>query len=416
MNVTEEEAREQVQRVLDSEFFQTSETQRRLLKYLADKSLSGATDQLKEYTIGVDALGRPESYDPQRDSTVRFQAGKLRQKILEYYQTAGQADPVLIGFPRGHFKLHFTRRELRRIAPGRRSRALVASLAALVIVAAMAVYWRTSLVRLERATAYATEAWQPALEEFWAPFLATKSPTTVCVGTPMFARMPSVGFIREPETMNRTWDEAMSSKQITKLRQTFPGKPIEPWYAFTGIGEAGGAFLLSKLLSARIPDLQFASSNTLTWNDIGANNLVFVGPSKFNLQIRQLPVEQALSLDTVEDDGVLNLKPLRGEPSLFESVMVDPPNFSGRTYALISRLPGLHKRGHILILAGPWVPGSLAAAQYVTAEPYARELLGRIRLPSGKLPPYYQVLISVKFEHWTPVQISYVLHRVLKAD
>jgi hypothetical protein len=46
-------------------------------------------------------------------------------------------------------------------------------------------------------------------------------------------------------------------------------------------------------------------------------------------------------------------------------------------------------------------------------EGHAKELLSKIRLPSGKLPPYYQVLIKCKFERWTPVQISYVLHHVL---
>src|SRR5208283_4832782 len=72
MAIAESEAREQIQRVLESELFRASELQRRLLRYLAEKSLSGEADQLKEYTIGVEGLGKPESYDPRHDSSVRL--------------------------------------------------------------------------------------------------------------------------------------------------------------------------------------------------------------------------------------------------------------------------------------------------------------------------------------------------------
>lgn len=81
----EDEARLQIQRIVESELFRSSEVQRRLFKYLAEKSLAGEADQLKEYSVGVDALGKLESYDPQHDSTVRIQSSRLRQKIIEYY-------------------------------------------------------------------------------------------------------------------------------------------------------------------------------------------------------------------------------------------------------------------------------------------------------------------------------------------
>ena len=112
MDVSENDALEQIQRLIQSDLFRFSELQRRLLVYLAEKSLRGEADQLKEYTIAVDALAKPESYDPRRDSAVRLQTGKLRQKIREYYVTVGQADPVLVDFPKGRFKLVFSHRDL----------------------------------------------------------------------------------------------------------------------------------------------------------------------------------------------------------------------------------------------------------------------------------------------------------------
>ncbi len=418
MNGTfEDQAREQIQRIFESELFRSSGVQRRLFKYLAEKGLAGEADQLKEYAVGVDALGKPESYDPRHDSTVRIQSSRLRQKIIEYYQTSGQADPVRIDFPRGHFKLLFTPREPPSVPAFERTAwqwrvVSLAALGAFVIAAGLGAYWHASLVRLEQATATVTDAWQPALEEFWGTFLNTKKPTLICLGTPLFIRIPSLGFVRQPYTMH-DWEDAVRSGTVKRLEQSFPGERAEPWYAFTGIGESGGTFLLAKLLGTRIPDLQFATSTALTWNEIGANNLIFVGPPKFNAQIRDLPIEQDLVMQSDNVEGVRNLRPRAGEPAFFGNGIMDAQNQTGETYAVISRLPGLHGRGEVLVLAGPWMPGSLAACQYVTIEAHARELLSKIRLPSGKLPPYYQVLIKCKFEHWTPVQISYVLHHVL---
>src|SRR5688500_1363462 len=67
---------DQVNRILSFTALQHSETHRRLLRYLAEVSIEGRTD-LKEYTIGLDALGKSADYNPQSDSTVRVQIGKL---------------------------------------------------------------------------------------------------------------------------------------------------------------------------------------------------------------------------------------------------------------------------------------------------------------------------------------------------
>lgn len=416
MEIGESEARAQIQHVLESELFRASELQRRLLKYLADKSLSGEADQLKEYTIGIEGLGKPEAYDPRHDSSVRLQASKLRQKILEYYLTQGQADPVHIDFPRGRFKLVFTSREP---APSETPfdqltskwrRITIALGVALAIAVCLCIYWGISATRWRRAASPNTAIWQPALEEFWSPFLNSSTPTLVCVGAPMFLRLqPNSFFLRSPGI--NTWKEAVSSGLVDEVKRAFPGRSVQEWYVFTGVGEAGGAFLLGRLLASRNLKLVFTNSTVLTWNDIGANNVIFVGPPKFNLQVQDLPVVQDLVFEAL---GIRNLRPRPGEPPFFGEGTMDARNYSGEAYALISRLPGLHGNGEILVLAGSLTAGTLAAAQYVTSEVYTRELLRRIRMPNGKVPPYFQAVISAKYKNWTPVELSCVAHRVLQ--
>src|SRR5271163_305655 len=48
---------------------------------------------IKEYQIATEVLGRSTDFDPQLDSMVRVQAGRLRVKLTEYYGTDGAGDP-----------------------------------------------------------------------------------------------------------------------------------------------------------------------------------------------------------------------------------------------------------------------------------------------------------------------------------
>ena len=56
-----EHCEEQVRRVVQSATFRNATTLQQLLQFLAAKTLSGSTEILKEYTIGVEALGDRKS-------------------------------------------------------------------------------------------------------------------------------------------------------------------------------------------------------------------------------------------------------------------------------------------------------------------------------------------------------------------
>ena len=103
--VEENALQSQVERILHSDELRTSEVLRRLLKFLAEKSAAGEADQLKEYVVAIDGLGKHHSYDPRQNSAVRIQVGRLRQKLAEYYRTEGKEDEFLIDLPKGRFKL-----------------------------------------------------------------------------------------------------------------------------------------------------------------------------------------------------------------------------------------------------------------------------------------------------------------------
>ncbi|HTM50580.1 MAG TPA: FlgO family outer membrane protein [Bryobacteraceae bacterium] len=89
--------------------FSTAAGQSRFLRFVVEETLQGRAGLLKEYSIGVEAFGRGESFDPRQDSIVRVEARKLRSNLAEYYQAEGRYDPARIELRKGAYIPTFTR-------------------------------------------------------------------------------------------------------------------------------------------------------------------------------------------------------------------------------------------------------------------------------------------------------------------
>jgi TolB-like protein len=100
--------REELGRILSSGPFAQSRRRQRFLEYIVNQTLAGRGDRLKGYTIAVEVFDRPESFDPVTDPLVRIEAARLREKLREYYDTAGRDDRVLIELPKGAYTPQFT--------------------------------------------------------------------------------------------------------------------------------------------------------------------------------------------------------------------------------------------------------------------------------------------------------------------
>jgi hypothetical protein len=222
------------------------------------------------------------------------------------------------------------------------------------------------------------------------------------LGTPLFAEVPSIGYIRFARVDD--WQAWQGSDRAAAIAGAFPGLPPRLIYGFTGVGEAGAAFELAKFLGSRRQDLRLVRSNLLSWEGIANSDVIFVGPPKFNLQLGEIAIEQALVL---ESTGIRNPNPQPGEPSLLED--------GDEKHALVTRIPGLHGNGEILIFASNSQGGTLAAVQYMTQGRRVEELQDRMRLPDGALPRHFQVVLKAQVKDFTPVQVDYLSHHVLKS-
>lgn len=82
---------------------------RRFLRVTVERTLNGATDQLKEFSLGHDVFDRGEDYDPRTDSIVRVEARRLRKKLRAYYEGEGLLDRIVIEFHPGTYIPRFSR-------------------------------------------------------------------------------------------------------------------------------------------------------------------------------------------------------------------------------------------------------------------------------------------------------------------
>src|SRR6202142_421017 len=101
----------QIDKLVHSQVLHGSESLGKLLRYLAEHSLDHPGSPLKEYQIATEVFGRSPNFDPQSDSTIRVQAGRLRLKIAEYYATEGADEPIQVEIPKGTYAVSFHRRE-----------------------------------------------------------------------------------------------------------------------------------------------------------------------------------------------------------------------------------------------------------------------------------------------------------------
>jgi hypothetical protein len=101
----------QIDKITHSHTLRKAESLCKLLRYLADHALTQPGVSLKEYQIATEVFGRPDDFDPQADSAIRVQAGRLRLKLLDYYSHEGLNDPIVVEMPNGFYAVSFHHRE-----------------------------------------------------------------------------------------------------------------------------------------------------------------------------------------------------------------------------------------------------------------------------------------------------------------
>src|SRR3984893_8327254 len=100
----------QIEKLANSPVLHGSESLCKLLRYMSKHALDHPGASLKEYQIATEVFGRSDDFDPQLDSMVRVQAGRLRGKLAENYSVNSADDAIFVELPKGTYLLAFHHR------------------------------------------------------------------------------------------------------------------------------------------------------------------------------------------------------------------------------------------------------------------------------------------------------------------
>jgi len=399
-----EQCFQQVEKLTNSHILRGSESLCKLLRYLAEHSLDHPGVALKEYQIATEVLGRPVGFDPQSDSTVRVQAGRLRVKLAEYYAHEGPGDPIVVELPRGSYALTFHLRvpgpdvpPSRRIildgevplpkpaTPSTRGWA-IAVLVLSVLLASVLV--ATGMLLSQRIKSQSNTA-QPiarAYQIFWNRFVTSPQQPWVIFS--------NANFVGRPQTNMRYFNASTDSREAILDH-------------YTGVGEVLAIHELDRVFGLLNRQLRVKRGALFSLDDVRNNDLIFIGSPAENLTLLEIPGTQEFVFERVKsgprkgDMEVINVHPTEGESQVF---LASPTSQTvNEDYAIIGLTPGLDPAHSMLILAGTTTVGTQAAAEYVCREDSLAELLRRLGISkAGEIKPF-EALLRVKVTHGVPV-------------
>jgi len=417
-------ARQQVDRILASETLRGSEVLRHLLRFLANKTFAGEADQLKEYVIGLDALGKPPDYDPRRDAAVRLQASRLRQKLEEYYGSEGSNDPVVVELPRGRFKIAWRCsagseslfEPVIKPAPPAPSRTwprLTICLAILLATSTSCCVWLGLLLLLRApAPASVSAGSAPELDAIWHPFISSTHHLIIAFSGLQFARFQRGPgrdiWYRQQDAGN--WDETVNSSEFVALSRLLGHPPATPTSDYATRSELLATFVLGQFLTTRRRDVSIAELSQLSWEQMAENDVIFIAP-------RDAVAEKELSLPAhlafvADRTGIRNLQLKPGEPPVYTSLQPSQDG-NGETYVLISLMRGPLGRTTVASFTGGGAWGAFGAIRSLMDPPFARIVVSKLKDRSGVMPGAYQMVLRIRYRDGTPTNVSYVTHRVL---
>jgi hypothetical protein len=392
-----------------SQVLHGSESLCKLLRYLAKHALDHPGTPIKEYQIATEVFGRSADFDPQLDSMVRVQAGRLRGKLAEYYSVNGAEDAITVELPKGTYVLSFhhhalarrphvsppTETERQGLKPGNSERKWIAasiSLGVLVLAAGVTILgllWSRS-----SAQAGTAELAPAAFRVFWNGFVSGQEEPWVIFS--------NAAFVGRPETGMRYYDTAKDK-----------GSFILDHY--TGVGEVLAVHELDRVFGLLHRQIRVKRGSLFSLDDAKNNNLIFIGSPFENLTLLEIPGTQEFVFRRMPsgprkgEEAIINVHPQPGESKEYFPSAGNAP--LTEDYAVVGLVKGLNPGQAVLILAGTTTLGTQAAVEYVCRQSSVEELL--LRLPvsqAGQLKPF-EAVIRVKVTRGVPVGTELVALR-----
>src|ERR1700722_6074318 len=404
---------QQIDHIIKSHSLRGSESLCKLLQYLAKQSLDHPNAPLKEYQIATEVYARHADFDPQSDSTIRVQAGRLRLKLAEYYATEGANDPIVVKLPKGSYHLTFESRhpetELQPLPPR-------PSLVPAPAAPAVPVQWRVAVIILlgcltaslvvlgsllstrnradaSSATPLSTRPVAGPLAEFWRPFTAGSDEPWVIFS--------NAAFTGRPETGMRYYNSRQDSKTAV-------------YDHYTGGGEVLAVHSLDNAFSTLGHRIRVKRGSLFTLDDANNANLIFVGSPSENLSLLDIPGTQEFVFQRVAsgvrkgDLSIVIRHPKSGEAS---SYIASPSNAPlTEDYAVVGLVPGQSPNRLVMILAGTTTFGTQGVVEFVCRPDSVEKLMQELPGSKSEMKPF-EALVRVKIARGVPLETELIAVR-----
>lgn len=462
------ECERQVQRILQSGSFHSASMLQQLLRYLVQKTFDSSTEGLKEYTIGVGALGRPLDFDPKSDPIVRVQIHRLRQKLKEYYDSDGLHDAILIEIPKGQYLPVFEFSGYVDLPGGKPPSVddsslpenpllksvsdpfypqvrqagkpvLLAVLIAIVLVAAVFVAglwiggkWAPLGVRskISGAAKSDPQGFSDPVIAFWSKYLGNDP-------TPVIAYPDAVFLLDSYNDLFRFKRGATDYRGApvdSHLAAQFASNPslvarAGPLYyenSYLGFGELKAVGMLSNLFGRMGYKPTVKPSRELTVDDLTQHNVIMLGSSSQNIAVAHFTNVGDFSFKDFDTrleqwrGTIQNARPLANEASIYRTERDPYTKVLKTDYSLITIQPGIVPGRYIADFGGLDTTGSEGAILYATSGPGIDELTKAIQLQGNtgnpRAFPVFQALLKVRLEKgYDVVDVSLVTVHTLPA-
>lgn len=408
--------REALERVLKSGTFARADQLRRFLRYVCEAEMEGRGEEINEYAIGVEALGRPEGYSPVEDPMVRNRAYALRQKLEEYYAKEAPEAGLRIELPRGSYRPRFVAPEETPPAPAPvpPDRGLWWKPFAAGVGAAAAVFLGLWLLFLRdprpRPPAVLREAWGPLLESGAGEVL-------LCVATPahfyLRSHFAQPGLPELPAQYYEWYRKRHTLPSDAKLFM-LPTHNSPLW------GDAVGALTVARVLAGAGAPIEVMPERVAPYPAMRGRNVIILGSPEYSPAAARL-LEQAhyrIWFDEREREWVVGWNEGPGSGAKVFAPVRDSQGNATQVHGLITVLPseGMTERAaRTVVLSGVNSAGTQAAAEFFSSAPSLEDLRARFRQEGDAgFPRAYQVVVESTTDATIALTIRYKAHRVLR--
>jgi hypothetical protein len=334
-----------------------------LLEYLVSCTLEGRAP--KEIEIAADVFGRKGDFDPSQDSMVRVYAHNLRQKLQQFYASAGSDEPRQLAVPRGEYRLALVDAVADEepsvvsepAAPQRfRPAWLVAGILLLGVGIAAGMAIESQLQGpTQNASPYAEIAESP----LWQPLLDDDLPIVVVVGDYfIFGEVDSLGNV---ERLVREFS-INSSRDLADLVMYDPEAAARYMDLDLTYLPRGAAFALRDLLRVLYTSdkvVRVISMSELNVAEVKTSHIVYVGYiSGLEKLLDFVFASSQLAVGETFDELILRESRLTYASEA--GIPTDHGNY--RDYGLFSTFPG-PGGNQLFIVAGMRDPGLMQTAE-----------------------------------------------------